>query len=289
MSDWPVGLSTGCFYKKSIFDCLHFIQKSGFSMIEVCSYPQHLDYHDKQAVKEVARQLNELGIEAYSFHAPFSKIDITSLDKNEQNESVHEIFQAAESAALLNVRHFVMHPGPEKVMNPPEDERMKRLHNAANVLKKVAQKCKELKIGFTLENMLPHLLFGNVRDMLWIMGAIDEINIGTCLDTGHANISGDIINVMYKLSHHLQLLHINDNRGKDDLHLPPGKGEIDWNLLLRQLSEVGFHGGLILELSSREDNNEEIVLHEARQARLFLRNISKMLDISSPPTVGGPY
>lgn len=45
MSDWPVDLSTGCFYQKSIFDRLEPILTGSFSVIEVCSSPGHLDNH----------------------------------------------------------------------------------------------------------------------------------------------------------------------------------------------------------------------------------------------------
>ena len=44
---WPIGLSTGCFYRHSIFSVLEEIRASGFQSIEVCSFPQHLDYHDE--------------------------------------------------------------------------------------------------------------------------------------------------------------------------------------------------------------------------------------------------
>lgn len=72
MNDWPVGLSTGCFYQRSIFDCLEPVRESGFSMIEICSFPAHLDYHDLNAVRRAAQRVDELGLEAYSFHAPFA-------------------------------------------------------------------------------------------------------------------------------------------------------------------------------------------------------------------------
>lgn len=50
MSDWVVGLSTGCFYQTSIFECLESIRNAGFNLVEVCSYLKHLDYHDEEAV-----------------------------------------------------------------------------------------------------------------------------------------------------------------------------------------------------------------------------------------------
>lgn len=284
MSDWPVGLSTGCFYQKSIFDCLELIRKGGFSMIEVCSFPAHLDYHDLRAVQRAAQQIEELGMEPYSFHAPFADhIDITALHPEQRAVALEEILKATEAAATLRVRYFVIHPGPEHAIHPGCMERFQRMENAASTLNKVAQRCSELGIGCVLENKLPHLLYGNTSDILWILGAMNTITVGTCLDTGHAYLSGDLYNVMHKLSGHLQMIHANDNSGNYDDHKPPGEGNIDWNKLLTELSQVEFHGAFILELSGNKD--PEIVLAEARRARRYLRDISRQLALSNPPTV----
>lgn len=286
MNDWPVGLSTGSFYKKSIFDCLELIRQNGFSMIEICSFPAHLDYHDHDAVHRAAKRIEELGLEAYSFHAPFADhIDITSLIPDRRGMALQEILKAAEAAAALEVRYFVIHPGPEHARMPEAScvERFQRMQNAAETLDRVAERCVQLGIGCVLENKLPHLLFGGTSDILWILGAMNAINVGTCLDTGHAFLSGDLYNVMHKLSGHLQMIHANDNGGKFDDHRAPGQGNINWTKLLTELSQIEFHGGIILELSG--DKEPEIVLAEARSARRYLREISRRLALSSPPTV----
>ena len=88
---------------------------------------------------------------------------------------------------------------------------------------------------------------------------------------------------MHKLSGHLQMIHANDNNGGYDDHNPPGEGKIDWKRLLLELSRIEFNGGIILELSGNKP--PEIVLAQARQARMFLRNISRQLALSCPPTV----
>jgi hypothetical protein len=62
MSDWAVGLSTGCFWQTSIFDCLEEIRNSGFGRIEICSNPAHLDYHDCKRVQHAARLAEDLGL-----------------------------------------------------------------------------------------------------------------------------------------------------------------------------------------------------------------------------------
>lgn len=95
--------------------------------------------------------------------------------------------------------------------------------------------------------------------------------------------SGDLYNVMHKLFGHLQLMHANDNSGNYDDHKPPGEGNIDWKRLLTELSQIEFHGGFILELAGNKE--PELVLAEARGARRYLREISRQLALSSPPTV----
>jgi len=284
MNDWPVGLSTGCFYQKSIFECLEPIRRNGFSMLEVCSFPAHLDYHDLDSVRKAGALIDELGMEPYSFHAPFADhIDITSLNPDQRGVAVREIMQAAEAAAILRVRYFVIHPGPEHSLQLACDERLQRMQNAADTLNVIALRCEELGVGCVLENKLPHLLFGGTSDILWILGAMKAINVGTCLDTGHAYLSGDLYNVMHKLSGHLQMIHANDNSGRFDDHAPPGEGNIDWERLLAELSQIEFHGGFILELSGAKE--PEVVLAEARRARRYLRDISRRLALSTPPTV----
>lgn len=283
MSDWPVGLSTGCFYQTSILDCLELIRNGGFSTIEVCSFSSHLDYHDVEKVKTASKRLKELGIEAYSFHAPFSPdIDITSLNRERREFAVKEIMMAAEASEILGVWHFNIHPGPEESYRPPAQEYVERLRYAADALNRLSRHCSKLGVGIVLENMLPHLLFGNTSDMLWLMGALETVNVGTCLDTGHAFLSGDLNNVMHKLSGHLQLVHLNDTRGRYDDHLPPGRGKVNWKRLLAELSRTGFRGSLILELAGNRPYEQ--ILEDARQARTYIREILRKITLSIPPT-----
>lgn len=285
MSDWPFGISTGCFYHRSILDCLEEIRAAGFLMLEVCSSPGHLDYHNPEDVRSVAARLRELGLEAYSFHAPFSEnIDISALDESLRRQAFSEIVQAAEAASMLDARYFVIHPGPEKSFHVSASEKLQRMESAAQVLDRVAHRCRELGVGFVLENMLPHLLLGNIRDMLWMLGSMSSVDIGICLDTGHAALSGSLDRAMYKLSGHLQLIHANDNTGSSDDHLPPGRGAIDWNRLLSSLNDIGFRGGFILELAGAAGRDAGSILADARGARNYLRNISRRLALSPPPT-----
>jgi sugar phosphate isomerase/epimerase len=280
MTDWPVGLSTGCFYQRPISEVLETIRNGGFSTIEICSFPAHLDYHDHRKVDETAQLIRDLGMDAFSFHAPFrDAIDITALDVGQREAALAELLAAADSAAAMGVRHFVIHPGPDRTGKPPEAEYIARMENAAGMLSRVADHCLQRGMRLVLENMLPHLLFGRSSDVLWIMGAIKNLNVGICLDTGHAHIAGDLYAAVHKLSGHLQMVHANDNHAQWDQHLPPGKGGIDWKRLVSRLAEMGFRGGMILELSSETGPNPEELLREAQRSRAFLQEIFRDVEL----------
>ncbi|HEY5753305.1 MAG TPA: sugar phosphate isomerase/epimerase [Chthoniobacterales bacterium] len=276
MNIWPIGLSTGCFYQNNVLDCLKAIRESGFSIVEVCSAPRHLDYHDLGAVGAAAARIDELGMAAFSFHAPFADhIDISALEHDRREIALGEILRAVEAAATLRAQYLVIHPGPEHAMTPPPAERLQRMENTVSVLNQVARRCRELGIGCALENKLPHLLFGHTSDILWILDALEDVDAGACLDTGHANLSGDLFMLVRKLAGHLRMIHVNDNNGNFDDHLPPGDGRINWVELLHDLSVSGFHGPLILEIAGTGDS--VTTMSNARRGRSYLREVSRRM------------
>ena len=283
MTNWPIGISTGCFYKTNILECLEMIRNSGFYMIEVVFSPEHLDYKNLDAVREAALRIESLGMEAYSFHAPFAAdIDISSTDLIAREHALDEILLAVEAAAILGVHYFVIHPGPENAEIPSRDERLVRIENVVSVLNRVALRCSELGIRCVLENKLPHLLFGNSGDIMWILSALETNQVGACLDTGHAFLSGDLYQLVYKVAPYLRMLHVHDNRGHSDEHCPPGEGRIDWAAFLKELVQVQFHGPFILEIAGGSD--PATVMARARKGRSYLRRLARRLalEISLP-------
>ena len=280
MPHWRIGLSTGCFYNHNILDCLPLIRESGFSTIEVCSSPAHLDYHDEAAVRRAAQRIAELGMDAYSLHAPFAeKIDISSVDDAQRHAAIEEITMAAKAAALLHVHYFVLHPGPENPATVPPEEQLARMQHVVESINEIARRCHELGVLCVLENKLPHLLFGNTSDILWILDGINGAEVGACLDTGHAFLSGDLHNLIHKLAGHLKMIHAHDNGGAQDDHLPPGDGKIDWAQVLQDLIAVRFHGPFVLEMAGAADPNSTMA--NARRGRSYLRRLARDLALQN--------
>ena len=84
-------------------------------------------------------------------------------------------------------------------------------------------------VNIYLENMFdesPELLSRVAQ------GLKDVPNFGVCLDIAHAFLSDVPVNEwLNALAPYVKHIHINDNDGKEDLHLPVGDGCIDWSVL----------------------------------------------------------
>jgi sugar phosphate isomerase/epimerase len=272
-------MSTGCFYNTSIFECLEDIRGAGFSLIEVVCFPAHLDYRDMDAVSAAHRRVRELGLEAYSVHAPFSDdIDITSPDEGARAHARDELLRAVQAAATLGARHLVVHPGPEHGGGDAQ-ERTTRAWNAVQVLDAVAGSCRQRGVRLVLENMLPHLFAGPFRRLMWIIGAMSSSAVGVCLDVGHAQLAGELPHIVEKLPSCLRMIHLHDNRGNRDDHLPPGQGHVDWRALLDLLRQANFSGGMMLELAKGDD--KQALLASARAGRLFVRELCRELALEA--------
>ena len=75
------------------------------------------------------------------------------------------------------------------------------------------------------------------------------------------------------------MIHVHDNAGGRDDHLPPGNGRIDWEAMLRELVAIGFRGSLILELAEQKDAN--VAMANARRGRQYLREVSRRIALRS--------
>jgi sugar phosphate isomerase/epimerase len=272
MDAWAVGLSTGCFYQIRISEVLGLIRDSGFSLLEISSHPKHLDYRDAELVKGVASQIRRLGLEAHSFHAPFgADLDITALDAAVRNSSVEKVVRAIEAASELGVREFVLHPGPDREWRLSAAEFEQRIRTSLESLALLCGHCRRLGVSLVLENMLPHLSLGFPVDLLRLVTSLDGFGVGICFDTGHGNLTGDPEAVVRHLSGRISMIHANDNDGRNDTHLAPGLGKIDWHRLARALLQQRFQGPFILELSGEGSRAAAVILGEAQASKQMIQ------------------
>lgn len=79
--------------------------------------------------------------------------------------------------------------------------------------------------------------------------------IGMTLDVGHLNIARkdkfkeeDLRKEVEAIAKHVKHVHVTDNFGYSDSHLPPGMGNVPFKELLQELEKQGFSGRKILEV-----------------------------------------
>ena len=84
-----------------------------------------------------------------------------------------------------------------------------------------------------------------------LLGRIDAPNLRLTLDVGHLHCQGElpIPDVIRRWALRLVNVHIEDMRRGVHEHLMFGEGEIDFPPVLQALSEVGYRGGVYVELS----------------------------------------
>jgi len=121
------------------------------------------------------------------------------------------------------------------------------------ILDRLHKKAIEDGITLCLENTEE-----SVNELKKVFARIPRLKF--CLDVGHANLfSNNPLDFVEAFSDRLTHIHISDNRGgdseKDDLHLPPGDGAIDFQRIFSELKAINYDQTLTLELYPFSDIN----------------------------------
>ena len=88
---------------------------------------------------------------------------------------------------------------------------------------------------------------------------------GICMDFGHAFLGGDVADAIETVAEHLIATHVHDNHRRNDEHLAPYLGAIDWDAALMSMQKIGFEGTYLMELANTGSPAD--VLEAARKAR----------------------
>lgn len=105
--------------------------------------------------------------------------------------------------------------------------------------------------------------FGDSRELKKQFDSIDTKKKVICIDTGHTNKAynvgaddgsavPDVVESIYMFGKDIKALHLNDNNGFTDQHLPPlvkMQGGVDWKGVFEALDAVGYEGYYNFELA----------------------------------------
>jgi sugar phosphate isomerase/epimerase len=200
----------------------------------------------KKRVKILKEAAKSLGLK-YSLHAPFADLNIASPSKPILKASMKRLKQSLAYANELDAYLWIFHPGNKSGISTfyPEQD-WKQNNEGIRTLHKTA---KDYGITIAMENLPEkfNFILTKPEDFTRFYTETNLNDIGIVLDTGHANLEGQIQPFLQKLPSKIAHIHISDNHGTADEHLGLGYGAIDWQQFAKTLKATGFQGAILAE------------------------------------------
>lgn len=198
----------------------------------------------EQLFSILAPKLKEYPV-GYTIHPPAWDTNLTSENKAIRNASFSEYKKAIEFAGMIHASHVVIHPG---FCFSPVFNRELAKQRAAEAIQQLCDVAKPLNVKLAVENVGYNgsSLFTQ-EEFTSFLDSIDE-TAGYLLDVGHAYLNKwDIPYIIKSTKGRLLAVHLHDNTGVGDDHLPIGKGTIKWKNIYEALSKFAPDCKLILE------------------------------------------
>ncbi len=173
-----------------------------------------------------------------------ARVDLGSLHPQIHCESIDDLKRCVDWLRQAGGSYLVVHPGG--LSSPAAHER--RREALARGLSALADHAQGTGVVVCVENMPPGVHPGScMADLADILAELDRPELALALDTGHANLTAGGAAETYAAGSRLATTHVHDNDGRQDSHLPPGCGTVDWIKWHQALEEVCYGGPILLE------------------------------------------
>ena len=231
-----IGASTLAGIEFELEKTLDFIESLGIEYAElVHQYPA--EFIDSEILESYNLK--------YSIHAPFMDVNIASPQDQSRLNSIAQIKSSIELANEIDAEAVVVHPGLISFLANKYFK--KEVYEFANdSIKEIGDYAKDLGVLATIENMpnFESMIYQNIVDLNQMLV---ENEMYMTLDIGHANHVGYAPDEMIFDS--IKHVHVHDNLGDDDTHLPLGEGSIDLKYIINTLESKNYDGIYILEVN----------------------------------------
>jgi sugar phosphate isomerase/epimerase len=279
LPDHRFGVSTHLFHEGRLTrEHLADIAGHGFEAVEVFATRAHFDYRDPRAVGELAEWLSDLRLSFHSMHAPIveairagkwvGSFSIAAGDETRRKAAIAEIAATLNVARTVPFQYLVVHLGvPDGQQTPGGDNQRDA---ARRSVEEIAALAGEVNVRVALE-VMPNALSSAAAICHLIEDELEGLDVGICLDYGHANLMGDLSDAIETVSGHLWTTHVHDNDGRSDDHRVPFAGRIDWDAAMMETQKIGYDGLLMFEVANTGDPIE--VLKRTVKARERLEHM----------------
>ena len=225
-----------------------------FDGIELFATRSHFDYRDAASVAHLSEWLSDTRLELLSVHAPvmeamrnghwIGSYSTAAGDEARRRAAIAEAQAALTLAAVIPFQYLVVHlgmPGDNTGATDNQPDAARR-----SVVELVAAAA-DHGVRVALE-VIPNPLSSPAGLVRTIEEQLEEVDVGVCLDYGHAHLMTDVAEAAETLSGLLWTTHVHDNHGKRDEHLVPYAGSINWDEAMMATQKIGYDGPFIFEV-----------------------------------------
>ena len=231
-----------------------FQKKAGFDAIDInLGKVDYLNDGWQKDVEEAIADAEREGIFFEMCHLPFIQAGAPLYGE------AYEIFckrmhGAIEAAKMIGAKCAVMHPNAATIQTKFFN-RKEQFDAVISHLAPFVDHAERIGVSTVVENMrvIPTFVASHryTQTPEEICEVADALGIGICWDFGHANISGICQSEgLAYVGKRLRAIHVNDNFGINDDHVPPFIGNVNWKDAMHGLALTGFDGLLNFEIST---------------------------------------
>ncbi len=191
---------------------------------------------DDHGVRDVAAA-HKYGLTVETLHASFGGINEIWLEGSVGEKRFRALVDCIRSAAAMRVPTVIMHLSSG--FTPPAISEV-----GLERFRKLCAEAERLGIQIAFENLR------YVSYLRAIFENIDSPARKLCFDCGHENLYDGGYGILEEFGKNLAAVHLHDNFGVDDAHLPPFAGNINWQKLCKRLKDCGMTCPITLELKA---------------------------------------
>ncbi len=162
---------------------------------------------------------------------PIFDLNPGSLDHVVRKHTETCFLRAVDLAKSLDAQALVLPSGFNPLLPDESVEGWQEL--CLETWERVGESARKKGVEIILKNVFDH----SPDIILWLLDALEGLPFGACLDVGHVNVYSnvEIKTWLGSFKKHLCEIHLHDNLGTSDDHLPIGEGIIDFKSLFRSL------------------------------------------------------
>jgi sugar phosphate isomerase/epimerase len=182
----------------------------------------------------------------YSIHAPWADTNLSADDYLIRKCILLRIMTSIKFAYDLDAQVLSIHPGWHTATEQFTKGKAWELN--VRSIHKLLKYADSLDVELLIENVpitLPYLLV-SISDFKMFYNEL-KYEIGMTLDIAHSNLQNETIEFITTFSEKIKHIHVSDNFGSSDEHLPIGKGTIEWKEIARTLMSIGYAGWVTIE------------------------------------------